>query len=336
MQVHYSLTEQNLGTIPENARTAEAIGYDGLWLIEGTHNPFFSLLLAAEHTSKMRLSTGLAIAFARNPMTVASTAYDLQAYSRGRFTLGLGSQIKAHIERRYSMPWSHPADRMREFVLALRAIWDAWSHGSQLNFQGTYYTHTLLPPAFNPGPNPYGNPAVMLGGVGERMVETAGEVADAFLCHSFNTAKYLRTVTLPALQRGLSTAGRSLNDFEINSQLLAVTGNTEEEMNRARERARQDIAFYGSTPAYGRVLELHGWSDVHTKLHQLSREGKWNEMTLLINDEMLETIAIVGEPQEIGRIVKKRYGDVYRSVYLYTHVQPHPDLWTQVREGFKN
>lgn len=335
MKVYFSLTDHTLGAIPEAAGAAEAAGYDGLWLIEGTHDPFFPLLLAAEHTSRLQLSTGLAIALARNPMIAASIAYDLQAYSRGRFRLGLGSQVRAHIERRYSMPWSQPAGRMHEFVRAIRAIWDAWDHGTRLDFQGSFYRHTLMPPALNPGPNPYGRPPILLGGVGERMVETAGEVADGLLCHAFNTSAYLRHAILPALERGLARSGRRRTDFELSSLLLVATGTSEEELAAAKARVRRDLAFYGSTPAYRGVLEQHGWGELHLVLHRLSREGAWDRLADLIDDTILDTIAIVGEPRAIGGLVEQRYGGLFQAVYLYTHGQPNPALWAQVLEGFK-
>src|SRR5688500_17019107 len=212
------------------AKDAEATGYDGVWTAETSHDPFLPHVLAAEHTERMELGTGIAVAFARNPMTLAQTAYDIQRLSKGRFILGLGSQIKPHITKRFSMPWSHPAARMREMILALHAIWDAWQDGTKLDFRGDFYTHTLMTPFFDPGPNPYGKPKVFLAAVGERMTEVAGEVADGMLCHGFTTERYLREVTIPALERGLARSGRSMDDIELSGPAFVVTGANEQEM----------------------------------------------------------------------------------------------------------
>src|SRR5215813_12775531 len=201
--------------IEGRARALEAEGYDGAATAETSHDPFFPLLLAAQATERLELATGVAIAFARTPMTMASIANDLQLASKGRFFLGLGSQIKPHIERRFSMPWSHPAARMREYILAMRAIWASWSDGTKLDFRGDFYTHTLMTPFFSPGPNPFGPPKVYLAAVGELMTEVGGEVADGVIIHGFTTERYVKEVTLPAIERGLAKAGRSRSSFEI-------------------------------------------------------------------------------------------------------------------------
>ena len=239
----------------DEARRHEKAGYDGLWSSESAHDPFLPLLLAAEHTERMELGTAIAVAFARSPMQLAYTAHDLQAYSGGRFTLGLGSQVKPHIERRFWMPWSHPAPRMREFILALRAIWSAWNDGTKLGFRGDFYQHTLMTPFFSPPPAPGGAPKVFLAAVGEAMTAVAGEVADGLLAHAFCTERYLREVTLPAFGRGLASSGRARADVEVSLLAMIATGRTEEEMARAVAGTRAQIAFYGSTPAYRGVLD---------------------------------------------------------------------------------
>src|SRR3954452_21489262 len=200
----FGIAGGGLSAAKDGAQEAERVGYDGVWSAETSHDPFFPLLLAAEHTESIELGTGIAVAFARNPMTLANIGYDLQAFSGGRFMLGLGSQIKAHITRRFSMPWSHPAPRMRELILAMRAIWDAWNNGTKLEFRGDFYTHTLMTPFFDPGPNPFGAPKVFVAAVGERMTEAAGEVADGMIVHAFSTERYIREVTMPAVERGLA------------------------------------------------------------------------------------------------------------------------------------
>ncbi|MFM8529361.1 MAG: TIGR03617 family F420-dependent LLM class oxidoreductase, partial [Ilumatobacteraceae bacterium] len=245
-----------------SAREAEEAGYSGAWTAETSHDPFLPLLLAAEHTEKIELGTSIAVAFARSPMTLANTGWDLQAFSKGRFILGLGSQIQPHITQRVSMPWSKPAARMREMVLAIRAIWDCWLNGTKLEFRGEFYTHTLMTPFFTPAASDiseYGPPKIFLAGVGELMTEVAGEVCDGFICHGFTTEKYLREVTIPALERGRAKAGKTMDGFEIVGPSFVVTGTNEAELERAAAGTRQQIAFYGSTPAYRPVLDIHGW-----------------------------------------------------------------------------
>jgi probable F420-dependent oxidoreductase len=317
------------------AADAEAAGYDGVWAAETGHDPFLPLLVAAEHTSSIELGTSIAVAFARNPMTTAMTANDLQVFSKGRFILGLGSQIKPHITKRFSMEWSHPAPRMREFILAMRAIWDTWHNGTKLDFKGDFYTHTLMTPFFNPGPSEHGAPKVYLAGVGELMTTVAGEVCDGFLCHGFTTERYLREVTIPALEEGRKKAGKTMEGFEIAGPSFVVTGTTEEQLEKAAEGTRQQIAFYGSTPAYRGVLELHGWGGLQDDLNKLSKEGKWVEMGTLIDDEILNTFAVVGEPEQIAPELKRRYGDVISRISFYAPYKADPDRWHRVLEDLK-
>ncbi len=325
-----------LATAGQDARAAEAAGYDGIMTAETAHDPFFPLLLAAGETERVDLITSIAVAFARSPMTLANIGYDLQAYSGGRFILGLGSQVQAHIEKRFSMPWSHPAPRMREMILAMRAIWESWNTGAKLEFRGDFYTHTLMTPFFNPGPNPHGNPRVFLAAVGEKMAEVAGEVADGILIHGFTTERYLREVTLPAVDRGLARARRSRADFSVSYPGFVVTGATEAEMAKAVAGTRQQIAFYGSTPAYRGVLALHGWGDLQTDLNRLSKQGEWVKMGELIDDEMLHTFAVVGEPEEIPALFLARFGDCVDRVTFYAPYASDPERWKGVLAGFKS
>ncbi len=320
--------------IADAATEAERQGWDGLLTAETGHDPFFPLLIAAEHTERIELATGIAVAFARNPMIMANIGNDLQAFSQGRCILGLGSQIKAHIEKRFSMPWSHPAARMREFVLAMRAIWASWNDGAKLDFQGDFYRHTLMTPFFNPGPNKYGTPKVFLAAVGEKMTEVAGEVCDGILLHGFTTERYVREVTLPALERGWEAGGKTRDRFEVTGPMFVVTGSTEEEMAAARTGTKRQIGFYGSTPAYRGVLELHGWGDMQTELNRLSKQGEWEAMGDVITDDVLETFAVVGEPSEIPKLMLARYGDVIDRISLYAPYQANADQWAQVLAGF--
>jgi probable F420-dependent oxidoreductase len=303
--------------VGDDARELEREGYDGAWSAETGHDPLLIVAGAATTTSTLELGTGIVVAFARSPMITATMANDVQLLSRGRLLLGLGSQIKPHIEKRYSMPWSHPAPRMREYVLAMHAIWDCWNEGTPLNFRGEFYRHTLMSPFFNPGPNPYGAPKVYLAAVGELMTEVAGEVADGLLVHPFSTERYLREVTVPALERGLAKSGRDLADFPISFSGLIATGESDEAFEDARRRVRAQIAFYGSTPAYRGVLELHGWGELQSELNALSKTGEWERMGELIDDDVLNAFAVVAAPGDVGALVRERFDDVVRRFSIY-------------------
>jgi probable F420-dependent oxidoreductase len=322
-------------TIVKTAGQAEEMGYDGIWAAETGHDPFLPLAVAAHSTERIELGTAIAVAFARNPMNLAVVANDLQALSKGRFILGLGSQIKPHITKRYSMPWSHPAPRMRELILAIRAIWACWAGDGKLEFRGEFYTHTLMTPFFNPGPNPYGNPKILLAAVGEHMTEVAGEAADGILVHSFSTERYVREVTLPALLRGAAKAGKTRADLTLSLPGFVVTGRTEQEMADAAKAARAQIAFYGSTPAYRGVLELHGWGDLQPELNTLSKRGEWAKMGELIDDEMLETFAVVAPLEDMPRQVVARYGDLADRFSCYTPYHLDTDEWREILARFR-
>ena len=249
-------------------------------------------------------------------MIVAQTANDLQTLSRGRFLLGLGSQIKPHVERRFSMPWSRPAARMREYVRAIRAIWHAWATSGKLDFRGEFYTHTLMTPFFAPGPNSLGTPPIFVAGVGPRMIEVAGEVGDGMFVHPLNTPSYVADVVLPALQKGFDAAGRKRSDFQISCQTIAMMGADDEQIQKARSKARGQISFYGSTPAYQVVLDHMGVGDVHPELNRLSKQGKWLEMMSLVTDDMLDEIGVSGTPCEVGRKLAARNGGVVDRTML--------------------
>jgi probable F420-dependent oxidoreductase len=314
MKIDAALTSADLATVGQVARDLESVGYDGVYTFEGPHDPFFPLLLAGEHTERIELITAVAIAFARTPMTLANVAYDLHLASEGRFVLGLGTQIKPHIERRFSMPWSRPAARMREFVLALRAIWASWHEGKPLDFRGEFYTHTLMTPFFDPGPNPYGLPRVFLGGVGPHMTEVAGEVADGFMIHPFSTAKFIHETTLPALDRGLARANRTRADLEIAFPVMIVAEDDEAKRAAGVDAMRARLAFYGSTPAYRVVLETHGWGDLQPELNALSKRGDWQTMSTLISDDMVEELCVVGTRAEVPAEIRRRYGDIVQRI----------------------
>jgi probable F420-dependent oxidoreductase len=298
-----------LGTLElatRNARAAQEAGYDGVWASEVNQDPFLPLTLAADATSTIELGTSIAVALSRSPMSLAYTAHDLQRFSGGRFVLGLGSQVKAHITRRFSMPWGRPGPQMREFILAMRAAWSSWADGTPLSFEGEYYRHTLMPPTFVPAPHAYGPPRVLLAGVGDVMTRVAGEVADGFLCHGFTTARWIREHTLPALTEGRRRAGLDLTGFDVVAGAFLATG-TEQEIVEGLAKIRGQLSFYGSTPAYRPVLELHGWGDLGAELTVLSKQNRWAEMATLIDDDVVEAFAVVAPPAEVPARIAERF-----------------------------
>lgn len=306
----------DLNTIAANAKRFEDYGFDGLLTAEMAHDPFLPLTIAAHQTSKLEIRTAIAVALARNPMVVANLGHDLNAYSKGRFTLGIGSQIKPHISKRFSMPWHGPAAQMEEFLQALHAIWDSWYDQKPLKFQGDFYTHTLMTPMFTPANIQYGRPKVALAAVGPKMTQVASQLADGIILHAFNTEKYIRQIIIPRIEEGLKESGRNRNNFEISFPMFVVTGETEEALLQSKIATKQQIAFYGSTPAYKGVLDCHGWGDIQEELNKQSKLGKWLEMTDLISDEILDTIAVVGEPLEVSQKIKQRYGDIIDRITL--------------------
>jgi probable F420-dependent oxidoreductase len=323
------------GDVAARAKRAESDGYDAIWAAEVGHDPLLILAGAASATSQVELGTGILVAFGRSPMITAMQANDVQLLSRGRLLLGLGSQIKPHIEKRYSMQWSHPARRMREYVLAMRAIWACWNEGTTLNFRGEFYRHTLMTPFFDPGPNPFGPPKVFLAAVGEMMTEVAGEVADGLLVHPFTTERYLRDVTLPALQRGLDRSGRSLESFQISLSGLVATGRDEAQLDVAKDRVRAQIAFYGSTPAYKGVLEVHGWGQLQSELNALARTGEWENMGMLVSDEVLDAFSVTGHVDEIATEVTRRFAGVVDRFSLYTPYSLDEGARSEIIDGLR-
>lgn len=305
-------------TLNEQVRTAMRIGCDGVWSTEVARDPFLPLVVAAGTSSSLQIGTAVAVAFARNPMSMAVVANDLNTLSHGRFVLGLGSQIQAHITRRFSMPWSAPAERMREYVLALQHIWSAWRSGERLDFRGEHYQHTLMTPMFTPESMHFGSPRVMVAAVGPKMTTVAAHVADGLHVHAFTTARYLRDVTIPIVLAGLEASGRTRDEFTTSYPGLIATGSDEVYYLGAVQQVRHQLAFYGATPAYRPVLELHGWGDLHTELHRLSKLGDWATMTGLIDDEVLNTLAIAGTPKDVGSEVIRRFDGLIDRFTLYT------------------
>ncbi|WP_078327841.1 TIGR03617 family F420-dependent LLM class oxidoreductase [Mycobacteroides salmoniphilum] len=323
-----------LTAMAADAAEAEGAGYSGIWTFEGAHDPFLPLLLAAEHTKEVTLGTSIAVAFARNPMLLANIGWDLQAYSGGRFILGLGTQIKPHITRRFGMPWSSPAARMRDMVLAVRAIWQSWQERGRLDYRGEFYQNTLMTPMFMPDPaevSAFGPPPIWLAGVGTGMTEVAGEVADGFLSHPFCTPEYLAQVTLPMLARGAEKSGKTLADIGIHHSPMIIIGRDDAELASARAAVRKQLAFYGSTPAYWPILELHGRTEVGPKLKELSKQGEWDAMTSLIDDEFVDTAAVtVTDVVQGARELQACYGDLVHRLGFNTPYRPDRALLAEL------
>ena len=300
----------------ESANSIAALGADGIFSFEGQHDVFFPLVLAAEETD-LELMTNVAIASPRSPLHLAHASYDLQILGRGRFRLGLGSQIRAHIEKRYGAQWGQPANRMAETVAAVKAIFAAWEGEAPLDFRGQYFTHTLMPPNFNPGPNPFGPPPVLMGALGPVMTRKAAEVADGLLVMPFNSTRHFAERTLPAVAEGLRRSGREAGEFQMIAQCMVAVGSTDADLSTAIDRVASLIAFYASTPNYRPVLDVEGWGDLQPELNELSKVGQYSKMRALITDDMVETYGIVGTPEQCAAKIQSRYGATASDVCCY-------------------
>ena len=311
MKIDVGILVPDLLEMPAMARAAEDIGFDCIWTSETQHEPFLPLALAAEHTSRIELGTAIAVAFPRSPTVLAHIAWDLAKASRGRFIMGLGTQVKAHIERRFGMTWDAPAPRLRDMILAMRALWDCWQNESKLNFRGEYYKLTLMSPFFNPGPIDYPNVPIYIAGVNEHLCRVAGELCQGFHVHPFHTAKYIREIVLPNIKLGAEKVGRQRDDVQLSSAIFVATDEGE------REAVRAQVSFYASTPTYRTVLETHGWGEVNEKLGALAARGKWDDMPPLITDEILNEVAIIAKPEEVPERIKEKYAGLLDRVTFY-------------------
>ena len=317
MILDVGLHDYELGAVPDFARKAESIGYGCIWTSETQHDPFLPLAVAATATSSIKLGTSIAVAFPRSPMITAYTAWDIQEASAGRFILGLGSQVKAHNQRRFSVKFESPGPKLREVVLALRAIWECWQKGSPLRFKGEFYSFDLMTPFFNPGPIEHPRIPIFIAGVNQYMCHVAGEVCDGLHVHPFNTVKYLRECVHSAVDEGLRSSGRSRQEFQYATAAFVVLGDTESERAKNAEAVRQQIAFYASTPAYELILSLHGWEGIALDLRRKAQEGDWKGMSRLISDEMLDAVALSGTYDTIGKQLRNRYAGLLDRVALY-------------------
>lgn len=316
--------------VAHRARSAQDSGFDGAFFSEIRSDPFPAVSVAAQVTSDLTLGTAVAIAFARNPMQLAMCGRDAQVYARGRFMMGIGSQIQPHITKRYSMPWSRPAARMRDYIGAIRAIWHTYETGARLDFRGDFYTHTLMTPAFDAGPTGYGTPPILLGAVGRRMTLVAAEVADGVSLHPFVTRHYLRTEMMPIIEAARAAAGLPMDGYTVRGMPYIATGPTPEALAAATAEIRKLIAFHGSTPAYRPVLEAHGWGDLQDELNRRSKQGRWAEMAELVDDDVLHTIAVVGEPATIAPELLRRYGDTLTRLAVFAPYEVPDGFWEPV------
>jgi probable F420-dependent oxidoreductase len=331
MKIDVGVLVPNLLEIPNVARTAEEIGFDCLWTSETQHEPFLPLAIAAEHTTHMQLGTAIAVAFPRSPTVLAHIAWDLANASNGRFILGLGTQVKAHIERRFGMTWESPAAKLREMILAMRALWDTWQNGAKLNFRGEFYKLTLMSPFFNPGPIEHPDIPIYIAGINEVLCRVAGEVCQGFHVHPFHTARYIREIVLPNIERGAKSANRTRADLQLSSAIFVATNDDE------REAARQQISFYASTPTYKTVLDVHGWGEVNQQLGALAARGKWDEMPVLISDEILNEVAIIAPPEKVPVRIKERYAGLLDRITFYAPFTPEQaPQWRTMVHAFKS
>lgn len=325
MKLDTVLGARDLAEVGAVARAAERVGFDALWSTEVGNDGFLPLALAAEHTERLRLGTAVAIAFPRSPMVTAYTAWELAGFSKGRFILGLGTQVKGHIERRYGMKWEAPAAKLREYVLALRAIFRCWAEGGRLSFVGKYYNLSLMTPFFTPRPHPYANVPIYIAGVNEHICRLAGEVCDGLHVHPFHSPKYLREFVLPNVEAGLEKSGRARSDFTVASTAFAVAGKNRDELRAVREAVRHQLAFYASTRTYRVVLDVHGWGEVATRLNEKAARGEWGAMAAEITDEMLDTYSVSGTFEEVGDLVMARYEGLLDRVAFYVPFSPGVD-----------
>lgn len=315
-----------LGDAARMSTSAEKAGFGGLWSLEAAREPFLPLALAAEHTTHLRLRTAVAVALARNPMVVAHLAHELNLFSAGRFDLGLGPQVRAHITRRYGAEWSGPVGRMREFVRALQAIWACWNDDVPLDFRGEYYTHTLMTPVFHPGPSPWGRPAVLLAAVGPQMLRVAAEVADGLIAHPLSSRRLLHERTVPTVRAMRAELGLT-SDFEVSCPVLVITGSSDADLASARESVRKQVAFYASTPAYRSALDFYGEGQTADRLRVMSVEQRWDDMTVLVSDELLGEFSVEAPAAELCDAVRERFAGVLDRVALYAPYPTDPDVW---------
>jgi len=335
MKLDTGLLTPSLRDVAAAAKAAEDMGFDALWTAETSHDPFFPLVLAAEHTKRIKLGTSIAVAFPRSPLVLAQIGWDLQEASGGRFMLGLGTQVKGHNERRFGVKWEHPGPKLREMIQMIRAVWDCWQNGTRPNFQGKFYNFTLMTPFFNAGPIEHPHVPIYIAGVNAYMCRLAGELCDGFHVHPFHSLKFLDEVTVPNIKVGLQKAGRMRSDISLSSTAFVITGRNRDEIEEAKGPVRQQIAFYASTRTYIGVLEAHGWGDTCYRLNEKAAKGDWSGMAAEITDEMLEVYAVTGTYDEIADKVQKKYaGYLDRVAFYFPFSSGEPERWRKLVQAF--
>lgn len=337
MKLSTNLVVDNLRDVADPAKRIEAMGFSTLCISERKHDPFMQLAVAAVNTDRIRLTTEIALAFPRNPMVLAYTAWDLQNASQGRFILGLGTQVKAHNERRFGLTWDRPGPKLREYIVAIRAIWDCFQNGTKLDFEGEFFKFNLMTPMFNPGPIPFAPPPIYVGAVNPWNCKMAGEVADGFHCHGFHTARTLKANVIDNIQQGLDKAGRKRSDFKITAPVMAVMGSNQQELDVMRERVRGMIGFYGATSYYKDMFDAHNWSGTFERLLEKSRKGDWDSMASEITDEMMAEFAVEGLYEDIPDLLQKKYGDMLDEVLIYfgEPEKGDPETWKRLIRAFE-
>lgn len=338
MKFDASLLVHDLDQMPALARFADDTGFDGIWTFETSHEPFLPLVLAAEHSSRLNVGTSIAVAFARSPTILASISWDLARFSKGRFILGLGTQVKGHNERRFGVKWDKPVEKMREVILAVRATWDCWQNQTRLNFQGEYFKLTLMTPFFSPEPHEYHRIPIFIAGVNRRMCQLAGELCDGFHVHPLHSARYLDEVVLPNIEQGLAKAGRPRHEIELSSSIFVIPTDDPKGAARYESEVRRQISFYASTPPYRPVFDLEGWGDTADQLKNMAARGRWDEMPALITDEMLDRLALRGGWAELPGKVLKKYAGLLDRVSYYFPIVPgeNEQGWRATLAGFKS
>ncbi len=314
----------------EEAKRLSAIGYDGVYSLEGSWDPFLPLALASEHAPALDIATGIAVAFPRNPCHIAYQAWDLQKFSKGRFSLGIGSQVKTHIEKRFGTAFDQPASRMKEYILAVKAIFNCWQENEKLDFRGQFFNHTLMTPMFNPGPNPFGVPPILLGALGPKMTQVAGEVSDGLIIHPFNNMPFIQDHTLPALSQGLARSSRSRSDLTLQVNAIVITGETEEDYEIAKNSVKGLLGFYASTPAYKPPMEAIGLGDLQPILNNLVKQEKWDKLGDYIDDDFIHAFCTSGEPHQIARELVIKYGDIADRLAIYAPYQCADATWQSI------
>jgi len=337
MKFDTTLLATDLSKIPQLTRQAEAIGFDGIWVSETAHDAFLPLVLVAEHSQRLTLGTSIAVAFPRSPAILAYIAWDLARFSKGRFIMSLGTQVKGHNERRFGVKWEKPVKKLREYILAMRAFWDCWQNGTKLNFRGEFFNLTLMTPFFNPGPHDWPDIPVYIAGINRLMCQLAGELCQGFHVHPLHTARYIEDFALPHIQKGLEKSGRQRSDIELSSSIFVIPTD-DPDAARYEAEVRQQISFYASTPPYRIILEMHGWEETGKQLSGLAAQGKWAEMPTLITDEMLDEFAVRGAWAELPAKIKAKYaGGLLDRVSYYFPFTPDKNEagWQATLAGFQ-